>query len=128
MTAWKSTGAILAGFVAIVALSAGTDAILEATGVFPPFKVQFEQNYVPANMLIVATIYRIVYSVAGCYLAARLAPSRPMRHAMILGAVGVVVTTIGTIVMWGHGPAWYPILLIVVSLPCAWFGGKLRTA
>ncbi len=124
----KSIGAVLAGFAAIVVLSAGTEFILESTGYFPPLNVQFEKNYYPGNMLIVATIYRIIYSIAGCYLAARLAPNRQMMHALILGGIGVVVSTVGTIVMWGHGPAWYPILLIAVALPCGWFGGKLRTA
>ena len=84
--ALRSIGAILAGFVVIVVLSTGTDFILESTGVFPSFKEQFEQNVYPMSMLIVATIYRIVYSVAGCYVAARLAPNRQMMHAMILGA------------------------------------------
>ena len=23
------------------------------------------------------------------------------------------------------GPHWYPLLLVVVSIPCAWLGGKL---
>ena len=49
LMAMKSIGAGHAGFVAIFVLSAGTDAILEATGAFPPFKVQFEQNYYPAR-------------------------------------------------------------------------------
>ena len=84
--ALRSIGAILAGFAVIVALSTGTDFVLESTGVFPSFKEQFEQNVYPLGMLIVATIYRIVYSVAGCYVAARLAPNRQMMHAMILGA------------------------------------------
>lgn len=124
----KSIGAVLAGFIAIVLLSAGTDFLLESIGYFPTFKIQFEQNYYPGNMLIVASIYRIVYSVAGCYLTARLAPNKQMGHALILGVIGVVTTTIGAIVMRGHGPAWYSILLIAAALPCAWFGGKLRTA
>ena len=124
----KSIGAVLAGFVAIVLLSMGTDFLLESIGYFPPFQVQFEKNYYPGNMLIVATIYRIVYSVAGGYITARLAPNKQMGHALVLGVIGVITSTIGTIFMWGHGPAWYPIVLIVLALPCAWFGGKLRTA
>ena len=78
-----------------------------------------------------ATAYRIVISVAGCYIAARLAPDRPMGHALVLGVIGVVISAIGAAVTWNKGPAfgphWYPLLLIVVAMPCAWIGGKLFT-
>ena len=33
----KSIGAVLAGFVAVFVLSLGTDVVLHATGVFPPW-------------------------------------------------------------------------------------------
>ena len=33
---WRSTGAVLAGFVAIVALSLGTDQVLHVLKVYPP--------------------------------------------------------------------------------------------
>lgn len=124
----RSFGAVLAGFLLIVALSVGTDTICESTGIFPTFKEQYEHNVFPLSMLLLATAYRIVFSIAGCYLAARLAPSRPMFHAVMLGVLGIVVSTLGLVVMWGHGPAWYPITLILVSLPCAWVGGRIRTA
>jgi hypothetical protein len=68
----------------------------------------------------------MIYSVAGSYLAAGLAPDRPMRHAMILGIVGFAVSFVGTIVMWGTPPDWYPMSLVVVAIPCAWIGGKLK--
>jgi hypothetical protein len=47
-----------------------------------------------------------------------------------LGVVGLVVSTVGAVVTWGHGrefgPAWYPLAVIAISMPCAWAGGKLR--
>ena len=53
-----------------------------------------------------------------------------MWHAMVLGAIGVVLSTLGTVATWdkgpGFGPKWYPISLIVTSLPCAWLGAKLH--
>jgi len=64
----------------------------------------------------------------GCYLAARLAPDRPMGHALALGVVGLVLSALGAAASWnaGLGPRWYPILLVASSLPCAWAGGKLQ--
>ncbi|MBC7974690.1 MAG: hypothetical protein H7138_06855 [Myxococcales bacterium] len=35
-------------------------------------------------------------------------------------AIGVVIGTVGTLVMWGAGPAWYPLALIASALPCGW--------
>jgi hypothetical protein len=122
---FKSVLAVLAGFVAIVILSTLTDVVMEKSGIFSGFEVQNQEGMYIWWMLLIALIYRIVYSVAGCYLTARLAPDRPMRHAMILGIVGILVSTLGAIVMWDKSSHWYPLALILVVLPCAWIGGKL---
>jgi hypothetical protein len=123
----RSIGALLAGMFAGVILSLGTDVVLHAMSVFPPWgesMVGFD------GPLLLATIYRTVYGVAGSYLAARLAPDRPMLHSMILGIVGLVLSIVGTIVTWNKGPAfgphWYPLALVVLALPQSWAGGKLR--
>ena len=79
-------------------------------------------------LFLIALAYRIVYGVLGCYIAARLAPDRPMRHAMALGVVGVVLSTAGAVAMWEAGPAWYSLAVIAISLPCAWVGGRLGAA
>jgi hypothetical protein len=122
---WRSIGAVLAGLLAIVVLSTATDVLLHATGVFPPFGQPMTDA-----LFLLATAYRIVYGVAGCYLAARLAPDRPMQHALALGVVGVVLSTAGAVATWNRGPAfgpkWYPLAVIAIALPCAWAGGKIR--
>lgn len=73
----------------------------------------------------VASVYRVLTGIMGGYIAARLAPSKPMTHALILGFIGVVISSLGAIFMGGMGPAWYSIGLIVVSLPCSWLGAML---
>ena len=121
----RSIGAVLAGLFVIFVLSLGTDVVLHATGVFPPW---FQPMAGPLFLLALA--YRCVYAVLGCYIAARLAPSRPMKHAMILGVIGVFLSLAGVIGTWNagpeFGPKWYPLALVASSLPCAWLGGKLR--
>ena len=77
------------------------------------------------GLFVLATAYRIVFGIAGCYLTARLAPRRPMRHALVLGFVGVALSIAGTVAMWGAGPAWYSLTIIAISIPCAWAGGRL---
>jgi surface polysaccharide O-acyltransferase-like enzyme len=121
----RSIVAIVAGFLVIVVLSVGTDVVMHATGIYPPWF-----QYMPDSLFLLATAYRVVYSVLGCYITARLAPDNPMRHALILGAIGVVLSIVGAIGTWNQGPEfgpkWYPLTLIVMSLPLAWLGGKIR--
>jgi len=120
----RSIGAVVAGLLFIFVVTTIVDVVLHATGVFPPWGKPMSDG-----LFGVATAYRIIISVAGCYIAARLAPDRPMAHALWLGVIGVVISAIGAAVTWNRGPAfgphWYPLLLIVISIPCAWVGGKL---
>lgn len=119
----RRAGAVFAGLLAIVVLSTAADAVLHATGVYPPFPRRMADE-----LFLLATAYRIVFGIAGCYLAARLAPDHPMRHALVLGAIGTVLSAAGAIAMWEYGPGWYSIAIIAISLPCAWIGGRLAAA
>ena len=123
----RSVGAVLAGIFVGIVLTLGTDELLHIAGVFPPWgqsMVGFD------GALLLATAYRLVYGVAGSYVIARLAPDRPMLHALIGGVIGLIVSVVGAVATWNSGPAfgphWYPIALVVTALPCAWVGGKLR--
>jgi hypothetical protein len=118
----RQLGAVLAGLLAIFAITTVTDIVLHATGIFPPWGQPMS-----SALFLVALAYRIVYGVLGCYIAARLAPDHPMRHAVALGVVGVVLSTAGAVAMWEAGPAWYSLAVIGIALPCAWVGGKLAT-
>lgn len=115
----KSIGAVVAGFAALVILSTITDGILQQAGIMKTDP--FVENPVWLIALIIA--YRTVFSMLGCYLTARLAPSKPMKHTIILGSIGFVLTIAGAIVMWHVPPRWYPISLIILTYPAAWLGG-----
>lgn len=120
----RSTGAILAGLFAVIALSLGTDQVLHVLDVYPPWG----QPMPDVNDNLLALAYRCVYAVAGSYIAARLAPRNAMRHAVILGFVGLVLSMAGAIatIPMNLGPAWYPIALVGTALPCAWLAGVLH--
>ena len=49
-----------------------------------------------------------------------------MAHALVLGIIGLAACITGVVAMWGVGPVWYPIALVVLAMPCAWLGGRLR--
>ena len=124
MSKLRSVAAVLAGFVTVVILSTGTDFVLEAASIFPP---QSDPGAYTGLMLFWALVYRCVYTVAGGYVTARLAPDRPMRHSVILGIIGTVAGTAGVVFSWNLTPHhWYPILIAVTALPCTWLGGRMR--
>jgi hypothetical protein len=119
----RSIFAVLAGFIVVVALSIGTDEFLRVAGIFPALGQPMSNS-----LFLLATIYRTIYGVLGAYITARLSPYLPMRHALIGGAIGFVLSIVGVAMAWNHpefGPHWYPVALVVTALPSAWLGGKL---
>ncbi len=82
---FRSIGAVIAGALTGIILSIGTDAALVAAAVFPPLT---EPDQFTTPLLLLATLYRNIYGVAGSYLTARLAPRNPMGHALVLGRDG----------------------------------------
>jgi len=122
----KSIGSILAGIAVGASLSIGTDAVLEHTGVFPPGNASEAAALYTFWMLLLAAFYRSIYTVLAGYVTAALAPSNKMAHIVILGSLNMLACAAGMIAMLGKSPLWYPVVLIVLSLPCVWLGAKLR--
>jgi hypothetical protein len=112
--------AVVAGLLANGIPASVMDGVLHATGVYPPLGQRMSHG-----LFVLALAYRLVLGVAGSYLTARLAPDRPMQHSLALGGVGVLLGVAGTIALWNAGPAWYPLTLIALTMPCAWLGGRL---
>src|SRR5687767_13566086 len=81
--ALRSVGAVLAGMAATFVVSSAVDALLHATGVFPPCGQQMG-----SGLFALALSYRIPFNIGGAWLAARLAADRPLGHALALGAIG----------------------------------------
>ena len=120
--ALRSVGAVLAGLIFIGVTHTGMDAILENIGVLPKGNL-----HVGTGLILIVIGYRAVLSLIGCYLTALLAPYSPMKHALVLGILGVLLSTAGAIVTanMNLGPSWYAWTLVAISLPIAWLGGKL---
>ena len=119
----RSVGAIVAALLANVLLSAAVDQVLHVIGVFPPWG---QVTYEPLPFAL-AFSYRAVFGILSGYIVARLAPRAPMRHAGILGVIGIVLSTAGAIasIVGNLGPAWYAIALVAVALPTARLGARL---
>lgn len=121
----RSAIALATGLLLGVILSLGTDQILHVLRIYPPWGQTMSDG-----LFLLATAYRVVYTILGSYIAARLAPDRPMWHAMVLGVVGLVVSIAGAVATWNTqppiGPHWYALLIAAISIPCAWIGGVIR--
>jgi hypothetical protein len=118
----RTAGALIAGFVAVAALSMGADAVLHAMNYYP------NDGTVGSDAeLAVALGYRSLFTVVGGYITARLAPSHPLRLATILGAIGTLFAILGAVTMWNVGHQWYPLGIVALAIPSTAFGGWLFT-
>lgn len=120
----KSIIAVVAGFLTVVLLSIGTDKVLESTGIFPP---PSDMGLFVPWMLALALLYRTIYTVAGGYVTAMLAPQNPMKHVWVLAILGQIGGIAGVVAGWNLSAHWYPIAIAVLAIPSVWIGGWLRT-
>ena len=87
----RSVGALAAGFVVNVVLSLGTDAAFVAMGLMPAIGHAMNDS-----QSLLAAAYRTLYGVLSSYAVARMAPYGPVGHALVGGAIGMVLATAGT--------------------------------
>jgi len=119
---FKSIAAILVGFFVSALLATITDLALETTGVISS---PAEGLFIPW-MIVLVIFYRSAYTVLSGFVVAKLAPSRPMLHAMILGIIGVALTLVGThTIAVGKAPLWFGYSLAILALPSLWLGVKI---
>jgi hypothetical protein len=121
----RSVLALAAG-IAVNFIALPVDQLFHVLEVYPPWGVPMTET--SDNLLALA--YRIILGVASGWVTARLAPSAPMKHALVLGGIGTVLSALGLLgaMQMDLGPLWYPALLVVVALPCAWLGARLYRA
>jgi len=123
---WRSTGAVLAGVLAVIALSLVTDEVFHVLHVYPPW----DQAMHEPGLNLLALSYRCVYNVIGACITARIAPRNPARHLWVFALIGFALGTAGAIatIPMNIGPAWYPVLLAISAFPCTWLGWVLYGA
>jgi hypothetical protein len=119
----RSIAAVALSFVVIGALSFSGDLAVRSA---LPDAFDAAGAVSSTAVLLLMQAYVAVFAIAGCYLAARLAPSRPMAHALALGGLGLAFNVMGTIAMWHTAPAWYHGLALALVIPYAWAGGRIR--
>jgi hypothetical protein len=122
---YRTVAAVLAGLIVNAVLSSGTDMLLVALNVFPPLRDFGHPEAFSDSLLALALLYRTGFGILGCYVTARLAPRKPMAHALGLGGIGFLIGVVGAVATWGTWTSWYSLAIIAVTLPSAWLGGRL---
>ena len=125
---YAGAGAVAAGFLVTAIASTATDAVMHAVGIFPN-----SPQVMSDPLFALASAYRALFTIAGGYTTARLAPRRPMFHAWILAGIGVVAGLAGVVAYYTIGgaelgPSWYAISIPVETIPCVWLGTRLAVA
>ncbi|NUO73793.1 MAG: hypothetical protein HOQ10_13900 [Frateuria sp.] len=114
--------AVLAGIVVNIVLSLALDALFQRLGVLPAAgqAMTDAQHVLPFS-------YRVLIALLGFYATARLAPVRPMRHAMVLAAIAFALTLMTTLASWNSAhvvqPHWFQLSMLLLLFPLAWLGG-----
>ena len=75
---WRSVWAVFAGVLFIIVVTTIVDVLLHVTGVYPAMNQPMTDT-----LALLATAYRIVISIGGGWLTAKLAPVAPMKHALM---------------------------------------------
>jgi hypothetical protein len=119
----RSATAIIVGFVFIGALSVGADTLMHQ---LLPGAYDSANRLTGTSYLLLTQAYVALFAITGCYLCARLAPYAPMRHALILGALGLAFNIFGSYSRWEDVPVWYHVMALALTMPYAWVGGWLR--
>lgn len=112
---------VAAGGVIALMLTVVTDNTLGAHGVLPA-----DGNAsVSGGALLLVAVYRGLFAVLGCHVAARMAPEgQPrMRYALALGILMLVLNVMGAVSNWETVPRWYLLGSIALTIPYAIVGG-----
>src|SRR5262245_43208529 len=99
--AFRRVAPVLGGLLTVVVVTTATDVVMHATGIFQAWGERMADG-----LFLLPLGYRIMYAELGGHIAARLATSRQVSHAVALGAIGFVLSAIGTAVTMDQSAAY----------------------
>lgn len=82
--------------------------------------------YSSSTFLLFIFVISSVFTIAGAYLAAHMAPGDEIRHALAVGVIGLLLGVVALSAQPKILPIWYNIAAFALILPCAYLGGTLR--
>lgn len=120
-----TAGIVVAGITGFLVQTAGDALLLRLVGLDPiTAQGAAEMGTVRATeaLLVVVASY-VLGPMAGGYCAARLAPSNPGRHAMLVGGFQMMFGVIA-LALFPH-PTWFAIATVMAFIPGALVGAAL---
>jgi hypothetical protein len=104
----RSILSVLAGWAAVGLLVVLTDLVLGRL-----FPAEYVSGRIPPDRLSALSLATAtLYSVLGGWITARLAGSRPWRHAVYLILWGELMGAISAVMTWGQIQWWYQLGLL----------------
>lgn len=125
---FRSVGAIVAGILVLTALSFAIEAVADPLmmHLFPralPDANALKQSF-PAHLVMFG--YTFLCVMAGGYVTAWISRLAPVRDAVIMGAIEVLLTALAMRAFPHQAPLYSWIVGMVFCIPAAWLGGVLR--
>ncbi|MGB0590003.1 MAG: hypothetical protein ACPGU1_10025 [Myxococcota bacterium] len=129
---WRHIIAVLVGLVCGMALNTAIIQ-LNSTVFFPmppvldpndPSQFNAYLETLPQLAFVPVLFAHLGQAFVGGWVAARLAPSHPMRHALLIGVISLIGGIIAMTMF--DGPAWLAIEL-PLYIAFAWAAGRLET-
>lgn len=113
---------MLAGWGSVGVLVVLTDGLLHL--LFPSEYTQGKRP--PDHLAAISLLTSTIWSVAGGWVTARIAKSKPWHHILGLIVWGELMGVLSLVMTWGQIQPWYQIGLIAAWMPAVVAGGWIR--
>jgi hypothetical protein len=118
----RSSLAIIGGYLAMVAVVG-----LCTYGLMLVTPSWFPGAGTPAGPYLAVNIaYSAIAALTGGYVAAWIAPRRPVKHALLLAVFALVMSIVSAVLQGDRQPRWYQVLLAVCMPMVIVLGGWVR--
>ena len=117
---FKSIGVIILAFMINALLSITTDFLLESIGILP----KPENGLFETWAILLVLFYRAAYTILTGFIIAKLAPVKPMLHAMILGTIALIITlpAVSNPSFAEKSEMWFGYALLALIFAYLWLG------
>ncbi len=125
---------IIVGFIVWSVLWAGSHELIKilSSGWYGKIDTEFMDaitkgtSYtVDSTILVLSLIRSVLFSIIAGFVAAFIAKENTL-STLILGVLLLIVGILVQVSIWSYMPLWYHIPFLILLIPMAVFGGKLK--
>jgi hypothetical protein len=122
------TNGFIVGFIVWTVLWLGSDALMNMIPTFNNLSVDIDGSIsnIPTNYLIIKLVLSVIFSIIAGLIAAAIS-KETTKAPLILGVALLIVGIFFQLSSWDLLPLWYHMIFLILLLPMAMFGGKLRS-